>query len=259
MNEPSAVGAPLLEARQLSVSRDGRKVLDQVSLHVGASEVLSIVGPSGSGKSSLLYALAGLIPVTGTVRSTEPIGVVFQDHGVFPWRTVEGNVEFGIRSLPKAQRRSVVTRLLSICGLSELRSRYPQQLSGGQRQRVAVARTLATSAKLLLLDEPFASLDIVTRIGLRSWLRGLVDELGVSIILVTHDIDDALTLSNRIMVLADRGFKLEIEGLRARERMSTERASADTEGLRRQLVEVMTERRTIESDISEYTRSRPHE
>lgn len=210
MPEQSQVS--LLEATDLTVWRGDKKAVNGISLSVARSEILSIVGPSGSGKSSLLCAVAGLIPSSGLIRKPDHVGVVFQDHGVFPWLTVEGNVGFGLRSLPKADREKTIQQVLATCGISEFRERYPAQLSGGQRQRVAVARTLATHTELVLLDEPFSSLDVLTRIGLRIWLRHLVDQLGVSMVLVTHDIDDAITMSDRIMVLVEGKVRLEVRG-----------------------------------------------
>jgi len=232
--------ARALEADALSVWRGGRKVLDRLSLHLERAEVLAIVGPSGSGKSSLLYALAGLIPYEGSIRRPDRIGVVFQDHGVFPWLTAAGNIGFGIRALPREQRTAIVDELLQTCGLREVAQRYPQQLSGGQRQRVAVARALAQRTRLLLLDEPFASLDVVTRVGLHSWLKRLVDELGVSIVIVTHDIEDAVRLSDRILVLVNGQIAMQTSGNRT-ETGSKARSGRDVEMLRQSLVAAMSE------------------
>ena len=185
----------------LSVLRDDARVVDDVSLVVEKGEIVSLVGPSGAGKSSLLLALAGLIPHKGLLQVPEPIGVVFQDHGVFPWLTVEGNIRFGLNRLSAAERRDRMEEVLEISGISTLRKRYPAQLSGGQRQRVAVARTLAARPGALLLDEPFASLDVLTRFRLAEWLRSIAIRLQIPVLMVSHDLDEAIRIADRLAVM----------------------------------------------------------
>jgi len=187
----------------LNVRRDDAVVIHSASFAVRAGEIVSLVGPSGAGKSSLLLALAGLIPCEGEISVPTRIGVVFQDHGVFPWLTVEDNVEYGLSGWSEADRRERVEEMLEMAGIAALRLRYPAQLSGGQRQRVAVARALATRPEFILLDEPFASLDILTRTKLADWLRELTTRLGLPVLMVSHDLDEALRIADRIAVMVE--------------------------------------------------------
>ncbi|WP_028479501.1 ABC transporter ATP-binding protein [Nocardia sp. CNY236] len=187
-------------------------VLDSVCLSIDRGEFLAVLGPSGSGKSTLLRVLAGLAELTaGTVRCSADgerprTGVVFQQSLLLPWLTVLENVSLAGRF---AAHRDVFDReypltLLRRFGLDGLAGRYPNELSGGQAQRVAVLRAAATRPRLLLLDEPFSALDPATRIDSRQWLSELVAELGATVVLITHDVDEAVALADRI-VLLDRG------------------------------------------------------
>lgn len=202
MTEPSPFPAAV-ETRDLCVWRDGALVVDAVSLTLMPGEIMSLVGPSGAGKSSLLLALAGLIDYSGQVSIPSRVGVVFQDHGVFPWLTVARNVEYGLTGLTSADRRMRVDEMLAMADIAEFRERYPAQLSGGQRQRVAVARALATRPEFILLDEPFASLDILTRAKLADWLRELTIRLRLPTLMVSHDLDEALRVADRISIMVD--------------------------------------------------------
>ncbi len=177
-------------------------------------EFWSILGPSGCGKTTLLYLLAGLRkpsggtalvdgrPVEGVRRST---GLILQDHGLLPWATVEENAGLGlrIRGVPTRQRAEVVGHWLEVLGIADLRRRYPSQLSGGQRQRVAIARALVLDPDLLLMDEPFASLDALTREELQEAMLGLrlSSERSLTVVLVTHDVAEAALLGEKVMVL----------------------------------------------------------
>lgn len=200
----------IISLNNLCVMRENTEAVRGVSLSMAAGEMLAVIGPSGSGKSSLLLAIAGLIPSRGRTLAPSRIGVVFQDHGVYPWLTVAQNVSFGLAAFSEEERAARVLSVLATCGLTDLSHRYPAQLSGGQRQRVAVARTLAVHADLVLLDEPFASLDVVTRLGLRKWLRDIARSLSIAMIIVTHDIDDAVAIADRVLVLKDGKTVLEI-------------------------------------------------
>ncbi len=189
--------------------------LDDVSLDVEPGSLTSLLGPSGSGKSTLLRCIAGLEqPEQGTVLIDETdvthlspqqreIGFVFQHYAAFKHMTVYENVAFGpkIRKVPKAQVKAKVDELLGVVGLTGYQERYPSQLSGGQRQRMALARALAVEPRVLLLDEPFGALDAKVRAELRTWLRRLHDEVHVTTVLVTHDQEEALDVSDRIAVL----------------------------------------------------------
>ncbi|GAC81361.1 MULTISPECIES: sulfate/molybdate ABC transporter ATP-binding protein [Gordonia] len=189
--------------------------LDDVSIDIPEGSLTSLLGPSGSGKSTLLRAIAGLDRLdSGTVKingrdvsSASPqqrdIGFVFQHYAAFKHLTVRENIAFGlkIRKRPKDEIKKKVDELLDIVGLTVFQKRYPAQLSGGQRQRMALARALAVDPQVLLLDEPFGALDAKVREDLRKWLRKLHDEVNVTTVLVTHDQQEALDVSDRIAVL----------------------------------------------------------
>jgi NitT/TauT family transport system ATP-binding protein len=189
--------------------------VDNVSLDVQAGEFFSIIGPSGCGKSTFLRIIGGLIPATsgelivGTDRVTGPhswLGMVFQEESTFPWRTTLGNVEFGLemRGVASHERRRKATEMISLVGLSGFEDRYPSELSGGMKQRVAIARALVLEPKILLMDEPFGALDEQTRIILGEELMRIRDQLKQTIILVTHNINESVQLSDRVMVMTAR-------------------------------------------------------
>ncbi|MDR0570371.1 MAG: ABC transporter ATP-binding protein [Clostridiales Family XIII bacterium] len=195
--------------------RKGGKLtaLDGVSLEVKQGEFLSVVGPSGCGKSTLLYILAGLIRKSrGTVlingrEITGPAldrGIVMQGYALFPWRTVQRNVEFGleVKGTPKAARRRKALEYLESVGLSDFAQRYPYELSGGMKQRVAIVRALAYDPDILLMDEPFAAVDEQTREMLHEELLRIWEATHKTIIFVTHSIDEAVFLSDRVAVMS---------------------------------------------------------
>jgi sulfate transport system ATP-binding protein len=190
--------------------------LDDVSLEVPQGSLTSLLGPSGSGKSTLLRIIAGLeVPDSGTIMidgtdvshvrpQKRGIGFVFQHYAAFTHMTVRENVAFGlrIRKRPKDEIRDRVDELLALVGLTQWAQQRPSQLSGGQRQRMALARALAVQPKVLLLDEPFGALDATVRAELRAWLRRLHDEQHVTTVLVTHDQEEAMEVSDRIAVMS---------------------------------------------------------
>ncbi|HUK08555.1 MAG TPA: ABC transporter ATP-binding protein [Stellaceae bacterium] len=189
--------------------------LDGVSFEVARGEFLSVIGPSGCGKSTLFGIIGGLIaadrgcvlvdgaPVSGMHRD---IGMVFQEESTFPWRTTLENVAFSleIMGVPKAERLTRARRLLRLVGLEDFERRYPAELSGGMRQRTAIARTLAAEPKILLMDEPFASLDEQTRLLLGDKLLHIWREFNQTTLLVTHNITEAVQLSDRVLVMTFR-------------------------------------------------------
>ncbi|MFF5805512.1 ABC transporter ATP-binding protein [Streptomyces sp. NPDC012746] len=194
------------------LGRDGSPVLDGLGLRVRAGEVLAVVGPSGCGKSTLLRTLAGLLPpLAGTVRQdgreiTRPDAdraLVFQDDALLPWRTVRGNVELplAIRRVPRGERRRGAEDWLARVGLAEHARRLPHQLSGGQRQRVQLARALAARPRAVLMDEPFGALDAQTRAGMQDLLVDVLAGTGATVVFVTHDVDEALFLGDRVALL----------------------------------------------------------
>jgi NitT/TauT family transport system ATP-binding protein len=186
-----------------------------LSFEVSAGEIVSIVGPSGCGKTTLLKALAGLLTPTGgmirfqgqVVRGVpEGLAMVFQEYSrsLLPWTTVYANIELPLRYQPvkSIERSHRVSESLQAVGLSGFGDRYPWQLSGGMQQRVAIARALAYHPKLLLMDEPFASVDAQTRADLEDLAAAVRDQFDITIVLVTHDIDEAVYLSDRVVVLS---------------------------------------------------------
>jgi NitT/TauT family transport system ATP-binding protein len=190
--------------------------VDSVSLAVRRGEFVVIVGPSGCGKTTLLNAVAGFIPVNGGRLTLDgaPItgpspqrAMVFQQPSLLPWRTVLGNIAYGLdlaRDRPAAERQARATELLHLVGLGEFGARYPGQLSGGQQQRVNLARALAVRPSLLLLDEPFASIDAQTREQMQTELLRICAEEAVTALFVTHDITEAAFLADRVLVFGTR-------------------------------------------------------
>ncbi|MFE4754962.1 ABC transporter ATP-binding protein [Streptomyces mirabilis] len=199
-------------------SRTGvKEVLQNVTVDVASQEFVSIVGASGAGKTTLLRCIAGLQPVSSgeitmdDVSVTQPperLGVVFQDYGrsLFPWMTVGANVALPLRSqgVPKATAHSAAEEALTAVGLADTARQYPWMLSGGMQQRVAIARALAYGPSVLLLDEPFASVDAQTRAELEDLVLDIRDKFGVTTILVTHDIDEAIYVADRVILLSGR-------------------------------------------------------
>jgi len=205
----------VISAQNVSKSYGDFAALDDVSVRVEAGSLTALLGPSGSGKSTLLRIIAGLEEpdsgavvindeeVTAVSPQRRGIGFVFQHYAAFKHMTVRDNVAFAlkIRKRPKDEIRARVDELLEVVGLSGYQGRYPSQLSGGQRQRMALARALAVEPKVLLLDEPFGALDATVRKELRAWLRRLHDEVHVTTIFVTHDQEEAMDISDQIVVM----------------------------------------------------------
>lgn len=197
---------------------EGRKsvrAIDGLSFDVAPGEFVVLLGPSGCGKSSLLYMIAGLEEVSdGTIECdglpvTEPSaerGLIFQEASLFPWLTILDNVAFGlaIRAEQPVKRREIATEILRRVGLGDMLDKKPDELSGGMRQRAACARALAMKPKVLMMDEPFAALDVQTRAKMQDFLLQLWADSRASIILVTHSIDEAISLADRVIVFTAR-------------------------------------------------------
>lgn len=202
-------------SREFGTRRAGAAALADVSMEVADGELVCLLGASGCGKSTLLNIIAGLDqPTSGEVRIDDAVvvgpgadrGVVFQGYSLFPWRTVAENVAFGleIAGVPKAPRRARVDELLGIMNLREHADRLPRELSGGMRQRVAIGRALAPEPDVLLLDEPFAALDAQTRRSMQDFLLTVWKRTGCTIVMVTHDVEEAIYLAQRILVMTPR-------------------------------------------------------
>ncbi|MFB9127484.1 ABC transporter ATP-binding protein [Paraburkholderia dipogonis] len=205
----ASLSRPLLDVRAVSKHYDGRAVLDRVRFEIGRGEIVSLVGPSGCGKSTLLRAIAGLdrdfdgeIRLDGVPQQgpSARLGVIFQEPRLLPWLSVADNVAFAAG--PRRGGDPRVAELLNEVGLANVRDALPKQLSGGMAQRVALVRGLFSSPDLLLLDEPFSAVDAMTRMRLQDLLLALTRSHGTAALLVTHDLDEALYLSDRVLLLA---------------------------------------------------------
>jgi NitT/TauT family transport system ATP-binding protein len=212
--------APYIQARNVILTfrppnRAPLRALDGFDLEVEEGEFLSIVGPSGCGKSTFLNVLLGLLkPDSGEVlmhgkRISGPgsdRAMVFQEFGLLPWRTVQNNIELGLelKRAPAAKRRAIAERLVALVGLAGFEHHYPHELSGGMKQRVGLARALATDPGVLLMDEPFAALDAQTRDLMQVELLRIWREARKTVLFVTHQIEEAIYLSDRVMVMSKR-------------------------------------------------------
>jgi NitT/TauT family transport system ATP-binding protein len=199
----------------MSFTRDGVSlpVLEDINLEVGKGEFLCLLGPSGCGKSTLLSTIAGFLsPTSGevkidgeVVRGPDPRRIfVFQERGVFPWLTVEGNIGFGLFKLARSEREQRIAHYVKMVGLEGFEKSYPSELSGGMKQRLEVARALAVNPDMLFLDEPFGALDSITRLVMRGELLRIWEAERKTIIFVTHDIDEAVQLADRVAVMSAR-------------------------------------------------------
>lgn len=224
MSEPARASASTVLTvdglgKQFATADGTLTAVDDMSFSVGKGEFVTVIGPSGCGKSTLFAMIGGLTePSTGTVsiggeRVSGPhpaISMVFQEESTFPWRTVTDNVAFSleIAGKPKAERHEIARRFIQLVGLAGFEKSYPSQLSGGMRQRVAIARALASEPALLLMDEPFAALDEQTRLLLGDKVLQVQQDLDQTILLITHNITEAVQLSDRIVVMSYRPGRL---------------------------------------------------
>ena len=198
-------GAPVLRLDGVALAFGAVPVLQSLGLAVHHGEFVAIVGPSGCGKTTILNLCSGwLAPSSGVVHRSGRSRTVFQHDGLFPWLTVGENVMLGLRHVPEAQRAARVAHWLGLVDLVPFERHYPHQLSGGMRQRVELVRALAGETDLLLMDEPFSSLDYLTRLRLRGELARLLQEQPRTVVLVTHDIEEAAQLADRVLVLSER-------------------------------------------------------
>lgn len=211
VRSPADTGAGLA-LRSASLGRPGAPVLGEVDLHVAPGEILTVVGPSGCGKSTLLRSLAGLLsPLAGEATQdggplTGPSAdraLIFQEDALLPWRTLRANVELplAIKGLSRSARRTQADIWLTRVGLTEQSRQLPHRVSGGQRQRIQLARALAGAPRAVLMDEPFGALDAQTRAGMQDLLVEVLHGTGATVVFVTHDVDEALFLGDRVALL----------------------------------------------------------
>ncbi len=207
MTTPSSTpSAPILAVAGLGFDYGSLTVIDELDLEVAPGELVVCVGPSGCGKTTLLALLGGhLAPARGTIARRGQSRTIYQDGGLFPWLTVRQNIERGLPlTTPPAQRSEKVADWLAITRLAEFADHYAHQLSGGMRQRVELARALAAETDILLLDEPFSALDYQTRRRMRNELVATLAERPRTVVFVTHDIEEAVQLGDRVVVLGAR-------------------------------------------------------
>jgi NitT/TauT family transport system ATP-binding protein len=225
--------------------------LKDINLEIKKGQFVCLLGPSGCGKSTLLNAVAGFsLPTSGTITTDGKIvtapgpdrGMVFQEYALFPWMTVEQNIGFGleIKNMPKPEIAQRVASLLGTLGLTDFRTRFPKDLSGGMRQRVAIARVLALDSPILLMDEPFGALDALTRRNLQDELLRIWSELKKTIIFVTHSIEEAIYLADRIVVMTYRPGTVKRDIIVELPRLR-DPASADFNALKRELGQLVME------------------
>ena len=210
---------PTISIRNCSLVFPGKRagekinVLDDVSAEIAAGEFVCLVGPSGCGKSTLLNIVGGFLRATGgevivegaPVNGPDPRRIfVFQENGVFPWLNVRDNIAFGLRGRSNEERREIVSYYVAMVGLTGFEDAYPSELSGGMRQRVEIARALAANPDIIYMDEPFGALDFITRLKMRADLVRIWQREKKTILFVTHDIEEAVQLADRVLVMSQR-------------------------------------------------------
>lgn len=215
-HKEEVIERPLIQLRNIQltygVKKSARTVLEHLNLDIQDGEFVCVLGPSGCGKTSLLKMIAGYEKQTdGNILIDEQphrgpgpnIGVVFQHANLFPWLTVEKNISFGLKmkKIPKPEREKIVEQYMQIVNLNDAAQLLPHELSGGMKQRVAIARALAPNPKIILMDEPFGALDSITRQSLQNELRNIWQQTNKTIFFITHDVDEAITLGSRIIIL----------------------------------------------------------
>lgn len=213
--------APLISVAGIDVDLYGLKILRDVSFEVGEGQIVAVIGPSGCGKTTLLRVLAGLTPTSKgevhidgrrVVAPRRDIAVVFQDYdkALLPWRDTYGNVELALESMgvPRPERKDRIYELLALVGLRDHMQKFPRQLSGGMQQRLQIARALAQDPRLLLMDEPFGALDAMTRRTLQDEMLSIAERTGKTIFFVTHDLDEAIYIGDRVYGLLARPGRL---------------------------------------------------
>ncbi|MFT3982780.1 MAG: ABC transporter ATP-binding protein [Lachnospiraceae bacterium] len=232
--------------------------LDDINLEINDGEFITLLGASGCGKSTLLRIIAGLeVPTKGDalfngrkINGTSPKrGLVFQEHTLFAWLTVRQNIEFAVKATKKLTGKAVIDNWLEVAGLTEFANNFPHQLSGGMRQRAALVRALAVSPEVLLLDEPLGALDSFTRMNLQDELIRLWKARDNTMVMVTHDIDEAIYLSQRIVVMSPRPGRI-ARILEVPMSYPRNRAAGDFTALRAQILKLMDFARDVEEEYT---------
>lgn len=200
-----------ISIQNLTVGYNGQNVLEDLCLDINTGEFIAIVGKSGTGKTTLLNSLAGFIKHSGKIEMPDSIGFCFQNNSLFYWMTVKNNIALGLDEFNDIEKNVIVNDILNKIGLIEFQDKYPTELSGGQQQRVAFGRALANKPKILLLDEPFSSLDIYTRDQMMEWVLSIISKMDITIIMVTHYLDEALVLADRVVVLKNKSILTEVK------------------------------------------------
>lgn len=226
-------------------------VLENIQHRIEIGRFVSVIGPSGCGKTTLLRIIAGLEKASAgkvfldgkeLVQGTEDVGLVFQEYALFPWRTTLGNIEMGpeIKGVEKEIRRSKAMEYIKIFNLSGFENRYPRELSGGMKQRVAIARTLILNPRVVLMDEPFGSLDSQTRNALQEFLLGIWEKRRDTIVFVTHNVDEAVFLSDQIILLSKRPARI-VKTFEVGLQRPRDRTGQECNEIRREVLKVLSE------------------
>ena len=225
----------VINIKNLSASYGIFSVLKGINFQAGQGEFIAIVGKSGCGKTTFINVLARLMPFSGEVEVSQKIGMVFQQNSVFPWLTVSENIAFGLQGHPKLEKAQIIEKHLILADIQSEAKKYPAELSGGQIQRVALARTLANNSEILLMDEPFGSLDEYTRDKMQEWLLSVWSMTHKTIIFVTHNIEEAIFLADRILVINEGSFANEFVVPFVRPRLNNIRFNEEFNYLRKEI------------------------
>lgn len=226
-----------ISVKNLSVHYDGYCALKDIEFETGKGEFVAIVGKSGSGKTTFLYALARFIPFSGDILAPKNVGIVFQHYAVFPWFTASENIAFGLENEAKEKRAQIVCEHLKLAEIEDKKNKYPAELSGGEIQRIALARSLAHNPEVLLMDEPYGALDAYTRDKMQQWLLDVWATHKKTIVFVTHNIEEAIFLADRVLVLNHHKFTKEFMVPFARPRREEVKFTPEFNRLRKDIFE----------------------
>jgi len=225
-----------IETKNLIVSYGDNCVLKNINLNIKKGEFVAIVGKSGSGKTTFLNSLAGFIPFSGQIIIPKHIRAVFQDYAVFPWMTVSKNITLSLENYNYEQQQKIIQEYLELSGLEDKKDKYPAELSGGQVQRVALARALASQPEVLLMDEPYGALDTYTRDKMQAWLLDVWTKYKKTIIFVTHNIEEAIFLSDRVLILNNKEFTQDLKVPFARPRREEIKFSTEFNNFKKEIL-----------------------